>query len=67
MMLPPAVRELVSAVYNLDVAQNDLKSFKRYLEEQLADPASPLRSALSGMQYSYSISPQVYTRTAGRS
>ena len=60
----PAVRELVSAVYNLDVAQNDLKSFKRYLEEQLADPASPLRSALSGMQYSYSISPQVYTRTA---
>ena len=61
----PAVRELVSAVYNLDVAQNDLKSFKRYLEEQLADPASPLRSALSGMQYSYSISPQVYTRTAG--
>ena len=63
----PAVRELVSAVYNLDVAQNDLKSFKRYLEEQLADPASPLRSALSGMQYSYSISPQVYTRTAGGS
>ena len=60
----PAVRELVSAVYSLDVAQNDLKSFKRYLEEQLADPASPLRSALSGMQYSYSISPQVYTRTA---
>ena len=60
----PAVRELVSAVYNLDVAQNDLKSFKRYLEEQLADPASPLRDALSGMQYSYSISPQVYTRTA---
>ena len=60
----PAVRELVSAVYNLDVAQNDLKSFKRYLEDQLADPESPLRSALSGMQYSYSISPQVYTRTA---
>ena len=60
----PAVRELVSAVYNLDVAQNDLKSFKRYLEDQLADPASPLRGALSGMQYSYSISPQVYTRTA---
>ena len=63
----PAVRELVSAVYNLDVAQNDLKSFKRYLEDQLADPASPLRGALSGMQYSYSISPQVYTRTAGGS
>src|SRR5699024_8133145 len=63
----PAVRELVSAVYNLDVAQNDLKSFKRYLEDQLADPESPLRGALSGMQYSYSISPQVYTRTAGGS
>ena len=60
----PAVRELVSAVYNLDVAQNDLKSFKRYLEDQLADPDSALHGALSGMQYSYNISPQIYTRTA---
>ena len=60
----PAVRELVSAVYNLDVAQNDLKSFKRYLEEQLADPDSALHGALSGMQYSYNISPQIYTRTS---
>ena len=60
----PAVRELVSAVYNLDVAQNDLKSFKRYLEDQLANPDSALHGALSGMQYSYNISPQIYTRTA---
>ena len=58
----PAVRELVSAVYNLDVSQNDLKSFKLYLEQQLEDPDSPLSGALSGIQYSYNISPQVYTR-----
>src|SRR5699024_3766279 len=58
----PAVRELVSAINNLDVAQNDLKSFKRYLEDQLADPESPLSGALSGIQYSYAISPQVYTK-----
>ena len=32
----PAVRELVSAVYNLDVAQNDLKTFKRYLSRIVA-------------------------------
>ena len=59
----PAVRELVSAVYNLDIAENDLKSFKRYLEGQLADSASPLSGALTGVQYSYAISPDVYTRT----
>ena len=58
----PAVRELVTAINNLDVAQNDLKSFKRYLEDQLADPESPLSGALSGIQYSYAISPQVYTK-----
>ena len=61
----PAVRELVSAVYNLDVSQNDLKTFKRYLEEELADPGSALYGALSGIQYSYNISPQIYTRTGG--
>ena len=58
----PAVRELVTAINNLDVAQNDLKSFKRYLEDQLADPESPLSGALRGIQYSYAISPQVYTK-----
>ena len=58
----PAVRDLVSAVYNLDVAQNDLRSFKTYLENQLADPSSPFREALSGIQYTYSIQPSVYTQ-----
>ena len=58
----PAVQELVSAINNLDVAQNDLKSFKTYLEGQLADPESALSGALSGIQYSYSISPQIYTK-----
>ena len=58
----PAVQELVSAINNLDVAKNDLKSFKTYLEGQLADPESTLSGALSGIQYSYSISPQIYTK-----
>ena len=60
----PAVQELVSAINNLDVAQNDLKSFKTYLEGQLADPESALSGALSGIQYSYNISPQIYTKNA---
>ena len=58
----PAVQELVSAINNLDVAQNDLKSFKTYLEGQLADPESSLNGALSGIQYSYAIGPQIYTK-----
>ena len=60
----PAVQQLVSAINNLDVAQNDLKSFKTYLEGQLADPESALSGALSGIQYSYNISPQIYTKNA---
>ena len=60
----PAVQELVSAINNLDVAQNDLKSFKTYLEGQLADPESALSGTLSGIQYSYNISPQIYTKNA---
>ena len=60
----PAVQQLVSAINNLDVAQNDLKSFKTYLEGQLADPESALSGALSGIQYSYTISPQIYTKNA---
>ncbi len=58
----PAVREMVQAVYNLDVAENDLRSFKSYIEEQMADDASTLSSAIRGIQYSYAISPQIYTQ-----
>ena len=60
----PAVQELVSAVQNLDVNENDLKSFKRYLEQELADEDSVLREALSGVQYAYPLSPQIYTENA---
>ena len=59
----PAVRELVRAVNDLDITQNDLRSFKRYLADQLADPESALYGALSGVQYSYALSPQVYTKS----
>ena len=48
---------------DLDITQNDLRSFKRYLADQLADPESALYGALSGVQYSYALSPQVYTKS----
>ena len=62
----PAVRDLVAAVNNLDITQNDLETFKTYLDGQIADSASPMYGALSGIQYAYPISPQVYTQSDGQ-
>ncbi len=58
-----AVREMVSAMYNLETSENDLKSFKKYLEEQMAAAATTgVTAAVSGIQYTYNITPQIYTR-----
>lgn len=58
----PAIYDLVEAMSNLEAETNDLKSFKAYIENEMADPGSRLHEALSGVQYTYNISLQVYTR-----
>ena len=58
----PAIYDLVEAMSNLEAETNDLKSFKAYIENELADPDSKLHEALSGVQYTYNISLQIYTR-----
>ena len=58
----PAIYDMINALNSLDMRENDLRSFKQYLDAQLADPESSLYEALSGVQYSYSLPLMVYTK-----
>ena len=54
--------DLVTALNNMESSYNDLKAFKVFIEEQLKDPNSKLSQALSGIQYTYNLDMQVYTK-----
>jgi len=54
--------EMVNAMNSLEAKQNDLKSFKEYIEKERADENSKLSMALSGVQYTYDTNLQVYTK-----
>lgn len=57
------VYDLVNALNSSDSMENDLRSFKTYLEEQLAGSGGEgsLRDAVSGVQYTYDTDLLVYT------
>ena len=56
------VYDLVNAVNNMEEKENDLKSFKEYLEKEKADEDSNLSDALSGVQYTYDTDMLIYTK-----
>lgn len=58
------VYELMNALNSGEAQQNDLKAFKQHLESIRADETSehPLKTAVSGVQYTYDTALQVYTR-----
>ena len=58
----PIIGEMVNALSKLETSENDLAAFKVYIENELKRQDSPLRDALSGIQYSYSMMPVVYTK-----
>ncbi len=57
--------DLVNTLSTTGVRQNDLKAFKAFLESERSDPksTSPLRTAVSGVQYTYNNELLVYTRS----
>ena len=57
-----AVYEIVNAFNDKEGSENDLRSFKAYLEEQQADEESELSKALNGIQYTYDYDMLVYTK-----
>lgn len=56
------ITELVNALGKTDTTENDLKSFKSYLENEVAKEDSELSEAVSGIQYTYDMELAVYTR-----
>lgn len=61
----PAMYDLVNTMSTLQDKTNDLRSFKKYLEEERSNPnsTSGLRDALSAVQYTYNLSPLIYTKS----
>jgi putative ABC transport system permease protein len=57
----PIIGELVEALSKVKKNDNDLKSFKTYLDGQIKDTNSKLSSAVSGVQYGYDLELSVYT------
>ncbi len=58
-----AIYDMINALNNMDMQENDLKSFKAYLEKQLKKKEeSTLYPAISGIQYSYDLPLIIYTK-----
>ncbi|MGN0580290.1 MAG: ATP-binding cassette domain-containing protein [Ruminococcus sp.] len=58
-----AFYDMINSLNSLETQENDLKSFKKYIEERVADEndESGLRDAVNGIQYSYDLDMLVYT------
>ena len=57
-----AIFEIVNAFNDKEKSQNDLRSFKAYIEDERRKEDSQLSGALSGIQYSYDYDVLVYTK-----
>lgn len=56
------VYELVNSLNTLESRENDLVSFKKYIEDQRANPESDFNKALLGIQYTYNTNLKIYTK-----
>ena len=58
------IGELVEALSKIETNENDLASFKVYIEKELENEESDLSQALSAVQYVYDIDLTIYTKNA---
>ena len=58
----PVMLEMINSLNNLETRENDLKSFKKYIEAEMAKEDSRLNDALSGIKYTYNLDMLVYTK-----
>jgi len=58
----PVVYDMVNALANIELQENDLAAFKSYIETQLKDKESKLYEALNGVSYSYNFDMLIYTK-----
>ncbi len=53
---------MVNTINNMNITENDLGSFKKFLDKEMADPDSKYRSSISGLRYSYDVEVLAYTK-----
>lgn len=58
----PIIADLVEALSKVQASENDLKAFKKYLEEQIKIEGSDLQIGISGIQYTYNMNLAIYTK-----
>ena len=58
----PVLFDMINALNNMETTENDLKTFKAFIDEELASPDSELQEALTGVQYTYDPELLVYTK-----
>ena len=56
------VYDLVNALNEMETTENDLKALKTYIEEKRAEEENPLSTAINGIQYTYNLKLQVFTK-----
>ena len=56
------VYDMVNSLNSMDEQENDLRAFKKYIEEQRTDETSKLHKAISGVLYTYDVDLLVYTQ-----
>ncbi len=56
------VYDLVNALNEMETTENDLKAFKAYIEQTRADGEHLLSTAINGIQYTYDLNLQVFTK-----
>ena len=57
-----ALYDMMNAFNSLEATENDLKSFKEFLEDELEKEGTDLEQAINGIQYSYDLDLLVYTK-----
>lgn len=59
-----AIYDIVNALNNVEVTENDLKSFKSFLDKECAKKKEEktLAAAINGIHYSYDLDLQIYTK-----
>ena len=58
----PIIGELVNSMAKMETNENDLSSFKVFLEEELKKEGSTLQQAVTGVQYTYDLELPIYTQ-----
>ena len=60
----PVIHDMVTMLNSIETTENDLKAFKAYIEEERSNPESEtgLQDAISGVQYTYNLDLQIYTK-----